>query len=338
MQPPTPKQIDSAVPVLIPDDQIHDFKPFFDQVQEAIIQGAAGEVLGVGMALWRGFAAVVVVWKGLQIAYSGTFQPWDMIRTIIGLWIPWVMLQYYATPIPNVFGPGGEALSFPAAIVAGGAWLQDFFLADLGATWGAEINNLSAKLNASIAAQWQNMNVWKVLTGAAHLIMTAVVMTGMGLFLLLAMVALYAITYAQVIWAQIAIGVLMLLGPIFIPMLVFGPLSFLFWGWFRSLITFCLYGVIAGAIMRAFLGVGLGFVTTFAESTADLNSVTNLGKWLFSIVPLFIAGLWAALNVGDLANMLVSGGGGGGGGFMAVAGQAARQGGKAAKTAASAGV
>lgn len=330
MQPPH-SQIDTSVPTLIPDDQIHDFKPFFDQVQEAIINTAAQPIMDMGDDLWRGLAAVVVVWKGLQIAYSGTFHPWEIIRTIVGLWIPWIMLQYYTTDIPNV------GMTFPEAIVAGGTWLQNFFLADLGATWATEINKLSDSLNKSIAAQWQNMNVWKVLTGAAHLFITGLVMAAMGLSLLVIMVLLYAITYAQVIWAQIAIAILLLLGPVFIPMLVFGPLSFLFWGWFRSLITFSLYGVIAGAIMRAFLGVGLGFITSFAQSTADLNSITNLGKWMFAILPLFIAALWASLNVGDLASMLVSGGGGGGGGFMSAASQAARQGGKVAKAAASAG-
>ena len=329
MQPPQP-QIDPSVPTLIPDDQLHDFKPFFDQVQDAIVGSAAQPIMDTGLDLWTGLATIVVAWKGLQIAYSGTFQPWEMIRTIIGLWVPWIMLQYYATPIPNV------GMSFPQAIVAGGTWLQDFFLADLGATWGTAINQLSADLNKSIAAQWQDMNILGVLTGAVHILMTAVVMTGMGLALLVIMVLLYAITYAQVIWAQVAISILLLLGPIFIPMLVFEPLSFLFWGWFRSLITFSLYGVIAGAIMRAFLGVGLGFVTTFSQSTADLDSITNLGKWLFSILPLFIAAIWASLNVGDLASMLVSGGGGGGGGFMSSAAMAAREGGKVAKGAAAA--
>lgn len=328
MQPPH-SQIDPSVPTLIPDGQLHDFTPFFNQVQDAIIQTAAQPIMDTGERLWTGLATVVVVWKGLQIAYSGTFHPWEMIRTIIGLWIPWIMLQYYTTPIPNV------GMTFPQAIVAGGTWLQDFFLADLGPTWATEINRLSDNLNKSIAAYWQNMNVLKVLTGAAHLLLTGLVMAGMGLFLLVAMVLIYAITYAQVIWAHIAIAILLLLGPIFIPMLVFGPLSFLFWGWFRSLITFSLYGVIAGAIMRAFLGVGLGFVTTFAQSTADLNSITNLGKWMFGFLPLFVAALWASLNVGDLAQMLVSGGGGGGG-FMSTTAMAAREGGKVAKGAASA--
>lgn len=320
MQPPQPSQIDPSVPTRIPDHQIHDFKPFLDQVQDALIQMAADPIMRTGEGLWTGFATVVVVWKGLQIAYSGTFHPWEMIRTIVGLWIPWTLLQYYNTPIPNV------GMSFPQAIVAGGVWLQNLFIADLGATWATEINKLSDSLNKALAAQWQDMNIVKLLTGGVHLVLTGVVMAGMGLFLLVAMVLIYAITYAQVIWAQIAIGILLLLGPIFIPMLVFGPLSFLFWGWFRSLITFCLYGAIAGAIMRIFLAVGLGFVTTFAQSSADLDSITNLGKWAFGIIPLFVAAMWAALNVGDLAQMLVSGGGGGGGGFMSTAAMAARKG------------
>ncbi|MDE0354710.1 MAG: type IV secretion system protein [Gemmatimonadota bacterium] len=327
MQPPAYQSIDSTVPTNIPDSQIHDFKPFLDQVQQALVGTAAPEILATGEALWRGFAIVVVVWKGLQIAYSGTFQPWDLVRTVIGLWIPWIMLHFYDTDIIAGY-------TFPGAIVGGGSWLQNYFLADLGAAWGAEINNLSETLNASIAAQWEDMNVLKVLTGAVHLILTAGVMTVMGLTILVCMVALYAITYAQVIWAQIAIAILLLLGPIFIAMLVFSPLSFLFWGWFRALLTYSLYGAIAGAVMRVFLGVGLGYVTTFAQSTADLNSITNLGKWTMALLPLLIAGLLASLKVGELASMLVSGGGAAGSGFMSMAATAATGG--ASKAAAAA--
>ncbi len=327
MQQP-PSQIDPSVPTNIPDDQLHNFKPFLDQVQDALVGNAAPEILSAGNALWAGLAAIVVVWKGLQIAYSGTFQPWDLIRTIIGLWIPWVMLQFYNTNIPNV------GYSFPGVVVAGGTWLQNFFLADLGAAWGTEIQKLSETLNASMAAQWEGMNVWKLLTGAAHMILTSVLMTAVGLGMLVLMVAMFAITYAQVIWAQIAIAVIILLGPIFIPWLVFGPMSFLFWGWFRSLITFSLYGAIAGAVMRVFLGVGLGFITTFVESTPDLNSVTNMGKWMMGIVPLAIAGILASLKVGELASMLVSGGGAVGSGFLSMAGTAATGG--AAKAASAA--
>ena len=64
--------------------------------------------------------------------------------------------------------------------------------------------------------------------------------------LILMLIVLFAVTYAQVIWAQIALAILIILGPIFIPFLVFEPLAFLFWGWFKGMLTYSLYAVIAG--------------------------------------------------------------------------------------------
>ena len=70
----------------------------------------------------------------------------------------------------------------------------------------------------------------------------------------LILLAIYSITMAQVMWAQIALAILMILGPLFIPFLVIEPLSFLFWGWFKALWTYSLYGALAAAIMRVFHG------------------------------------------------------------------------------------
>ena len=310
---PTPSQIDPAVPTIIPDDQIHDFGFFLDQVLSSMLGAGAPELHATGLQLWRGLAAVVVVWKGLQIAYSGTFQPWELVRTIVGLWIPWVMLEFYNTNIPGV------GYSFPGVIVAGGTWLQNYFLADLNSTWNVEMNRLSESMNASLTEKWEKFHIWDALTDGAHLVMTAAIEAFTKIFLFFTLLILYALTYAQVLWAQIAIAILMFLGPLFIPWLVFSPMSFLFWGWFRSLVQFALYGAIAGAVMRVFLGVGLGFVTTYAQAdAAQEGSIITVGKWLLALVPLAMAGIWASLKVGDLASMLVSGGGSGGGGPVAV--------------------
>ena len=70
--------------------------------------------------------------------------------------------------------------------------------------------------------------------------------------LVLMLIVLFAVTYAQVIWAQIALAILIILGPIFIPFLVFEPLAFLFWGWFKGMLTYSLYAVIAGCVLRVF--------------------------------------------------------------------------------------
>ena len=130
-----------------------------------------------------------------------------------------------------------------------------------------------------------------------------------------------AITYAQVIWAHIALAILTILGPIFIPFLVFEPLSFLFWGWFRAMITYSLYGVIAGAILRVFSAVGLSFVTSISAATTNPGWQSELDwlMWVLAVVPLFIAGTLASLKCGELASMLVVGGGAAGSGLMGMA-------------------
>ena len=66
------------------------------------------------------------------------------------------------------------------------------------------------------------------------------------LFILLCLVVIYGVSMAQVLWAQLALGVLLILGPLFIPFLLVEPLAFLFWGWFKSMFTYTLYGAIAG--------------------------------------------------------------------------------------------
>ena len=143
----------------------------------------------------------------------------------------------------------------------------------------------------------------------------------MMVFIFLMLLVLFAITYAQVIWAHIALAILTILGPIFIPFLVFEPLSFLFWGWFRAMITYSLYGVIAGAILRVFSAVGLSFVTSISAATTNPGWQSELDwlMWVLAVVPLFIAGILASLKCGELATMLVTGGGAAGSGLMGMA-------------------
>ena len=141
---------------------------------------------------------------------------------------------------------------------------------------------------------------------------------------------------ARLLWAQLAIGILVLLGPLFIPWLLFEPMSFLFWGWFRSLIVFSLYGALAGAVMGVFLGVTLGYITTFSNQIISFDIVT-MGGWVLVVLPLFVAGLLASAKVGELASMLVTGSAVTSSGITGAAAAAASGGATAAGGAAAAG-
>ena len=322
------QQIDPSVPVNIPPEDLHDFKGFLDQVMADIMAANGPTVLRAGNTLWRGLAAIVVVWTGIKIAMSGTFSMWTIIELVIGLWIPWVMLVFYATPIPGV------GFTFPGMIAGGGNWLHSFFLSDIVSAVQIELSNLVHTQTTALSDAWAGTSWFELTTALGDVLSTLVIGTSMMLFIFLCLVVIYAVTYAQVIWAQLAILILTFVGPLMIPWLVFEPMAFLFWGWFRSMITFALYGAIAGAVMRVFMSVSLGFLTTFLDQ-ADVDSPVQMVSWLLILLPLMVAGVRASLKVGELTGMLVSGGGGGGAGMtgalmMAATGGKAMLAGKAA--------
>ena len=302
------QQIDPTVPTNIPPEDLHDFKGFLDQVMDDIMSANGPTILAAGNTLWRGLAAIVVVWTGIKIAMSGTFSMWALIELVIGLWIPWVMLLFYATPIPGV------GFTFPGMIAGGGNWLHSFFISDIVTAVQIELANLVQVHTTALSDAWAGTSWFELTTALGDVLSTLLVGTSMLFLIFLCLVVIYAVTYAQVIWAQMAILILTFVGPMMIPWLVFEPMAFLFWGWFRSMITFALYGAIAGAIMRVFMSVSLGYLTTLL-TTADVENPVQMVSWLLILLPLMVAGVIASLKVGELAGMLVSGGGGGGAGM-----------------------
>ncbi|MCY3706205.1 MAG: type IV secretion system protein [Gammaproteobacteria bacterium] len=313
------QSIDPNVPTQIPPDQLQDFKSFLDVVLDSVVGGAAPDVHALGLQLWGGLAAVMIAWTGLKIAFSGTFHPWEIVKLVIGIAIPRTLLHYYVVPIPGV------GLTFPAMLASGGIWLQNLFLSDVVSAGYTEMTALVQAYGAHLGSAWSSGNLLSIVTSGVTVIFSSLVSLVMGASLVACLLALFCITYGQVIWAQVAIAIAILLGPVFIAFLLFEPLSFLFWGWFRTMMVYTLYGVVAGAILRVFMGVGLGYITTYAEALMGTGTADPAELWLWAVVlmPLVVSGLMAGLKVGELASMLVSGSGSAGSGFVALVMQGA---------------
>ena len=328
-------QLDPNIPAHLSPEELRDFKSFLDIALEGLTTAAGGEVFATGNGLLGGLALIVVVLTGLKIAFGGNIQPWELMRVVIGLWVPWVMLQFYTTTIP------GMAFTFPGMIAAGGNWLHALLIGDTVYSMQTELGNLIRSFAAHLEAQAQEGNLVGLITGGIHAAITAVAGSVMFLFVVLMLVLLAAVTYAQVIWAQIALAMLIILGPIFIPFLVFDPLSFLFWGWFRAMVIYSLYAVMAGAVLRVFSAVGIAYITSLGNANLDLQSLTDVGLWMLAVMPLFVSGMLASLKCGELASMLVTSGSAAGSGLMGMAtmaGAAAVSGGAAAAKAGAGGM
>ena len=320
-------QLDPGIPTQLTEEQMRDFKSFLDIALESLTASAGAEIFTLGNQMLGALALIVVVLSGLKIAFGGGLQPWEVVKVIIGIWIPWVMLQFYTNTIP------GMIYTFPHMIAAGGNWLNLLLVDNSVSSVQQELTALFGELAKNQEAAVDSGDIIDVLTSGFQAAMTAVTGFVLVIFMALMMLILSAVVYAQVVWAQIALAILIILGPIFIPFLVFDPLSFLFWGWFRAMITYSLYAVIAGAVLRVFSAVGIAFITSMGTADLNVNSFMEVGMWMLAVVPFFVAGILASLKCGELASMLVTGGGAGGSGLMSMAttaGMAAASGGTAA--------
>ena len=163
-------QIDPSVPSNIPPGQLDDFQGFLTGVLNSIIGSSGPILLTTGQDLWTGLASIMIVWTGVKIALSGNFQPWEVIRLIIGLWIPWVMLHFYDTPLP----PPAAAYTFPGMIVEGGNWLMDLFVADVGTAMRTELSNMINTHMTRITDAWDGYQIWDLVTAGGAALMTSV--------------------------------------------------------------------------------------------------------------------------------------------------------------------
>ena len=321
MQLRPPQSIDPNVPAIIPEEQQQNFKAFLDRVLDDVVGAASPGIVQAGDELWLAIATIAVTWAGLQVAFSGSINPWEVVKLVIVLSIPKTMLHYYAQALPHTTS------TFPQIVVEQGIWLQNMFVSDIVSGMHTELNTLFTRQGSAILAEWQGIDIDNLSPSTAYAAVAQAVPSAAFVLFGLLLLALFFIAYAQVLWGHLAVSIAILLGPIFIPWLVFEPMAFLFWGWFRTVLTYSLYAAIAGAILRIWGAVGLGYVTTLSHSP-PLDNVAAVVYWSLILLPLCAAGILAASKVGEMASLLISGAGitGSGGISLAVhgAGRAAR--------------
>lgn len=291
---------------------------FVDQIQQAV----APAVMGAGMDLWRGLAAIMIVWYGTQMALRGYgVDMAGVIRLVIGLSIPLGILQFYTTSLP------GTGRSVPNLITGMGEWLQLQIASDMIVRlWEAMAEAVGAWTGLFTRGQAVGgvfMAVWRAVTdpmavvdAVFDLTITVVIMS----FSLVGLLVVFAVGQAQVMWAQIALGIAVMLGPVFIPWIVVPPLSFLFWGWFRTVINYSLYAAVAAAVFRVVGEMGIfviqGWTGDFnppagsdaVEWTGPSGLTTAIRRMALTVPYVIAAGL-AMFKVGELTQMLTSGAG-----------------------------
>lgn len=278
-------------------------KDFLDTVLAELVRNGAPHFELAGEAIWTGMATVMVIWVGLKTAFSGDYDLWEIVQLVIGLGIPRTILTFYRNPVP------GTTMSFPELITAQGNWAMDAFIGDSWKNLQVTLLPTFKAIFTQITNSILSFGIGDVFAKGVSFLVASLFSSVFMALLLVLLLLMFCLLMAQVIWAQIALAITILVGPILIPWLVFPPMSFLFWGWFRTLLTYTLYGVIAGAIFNVFLNVGLGFVNRLFTAVLTFEDLWSVFWWFLILLPLIVAGLLASLKVGELAQLLLSGAG-----------------------------
>ena len=316
--------VDSTLPLSYPVDDATGWALGLDALLDGLFTPTTPPLLGMGENLLGGLALIVVSWTGLRIAFAGaSFNFWDIVTLIIGLSIPLGMLQFYDTPLPGV------GLPFPQIIPAGADDIAQRFQGDIS----TEINLAQARLTeglrenlASLPGEpWWDINIFQLGEVLFQNLTAWLFSFAFGFFFSIVFIFIYAICFAQVLWAKVALAILIYLGPIMIPWMVWKPMAFLFWGWLKAMLTYSFYAVIAAAVLRVFAAIAITMINSINDAILAGQAPTEgpaAAAFLLATIPLLIASFLAALKVPELAGALV-GSAGGGSGFLGVAATAA---------------
>jgi hypothetical protein len=240
-----------------------------------------------GSQMFRGFAVILIVWFGVKMALAsagsgqGPLFHFDQFAALLlTIAFGFGMITYYSQPLPGI------GVSFYHLIIDQGlslsnqlnhAMVQEVWDRLTGLYWGMETPGLTLALNI------------------LEIIRYAVTM----LCLLIAQAAVFGV----IAFGYVAAAIAVIIGPVFIPFFIVPGLEWLFWGWFKSLIQYAFYPVIANAYLFVFGNLLVHFV----DSNPPPYNGAAVAVLFFPLVMLLLAFTYGILKIPSLVNSLFTG-------------------------------
>ncbi len=302
---------------------------------------------GLAWVLFYSFALIIVVWTGLQIMFGGQFGIGEVVNLAMLIGFPFAILTWYAVPAPlEVWGP----FTFTDLVTTGattiardlidGAFRE--FASQVAQTFGNVWRYLltvdTAERVAEVASEgdggegnwatrlWERVasvasavaNLSGFLSRLINSIVTFFLMGIMLLVLVLLIIIPAVVAYCSYLWGHVAILAAVFLGPIFVPFVMIPQLSFLFWGWFKSLLGAAVHTMVAAAVfvtVSQILLMPLARFSTMATqrlgSGDDEDAMAPLGAlagWFFETIPLVLVAMLGAFKIGEITSMIMNAG------------------------------
>jgi type IV secretory pathway VirB6-like protein len=191
----------------------------------------APSIDAIGVHICIALATIMLVWFGVQEALSSAqggpgFSMAKFLSFFMLITFAYVLVNYYDSTIPGV----GYSLK---GFINGQA---QYLVSQIGTDSATNILNTLQQAQTSEGPGMMSavMNPYNAIIYALIQVLIA------GLSALVSVIIAYG---------AVASSIVGMLGPIFIPFLVFDKLEFLFWGWLRAFLGFSFYKVVAAATL-----------------------------------------------------------------------------------------
>jgi hypothetical protein len=255
---------------------------------------AAPSVDSLGLHMVLSLATIMMAWFGVQEALASAqggpgFNMAKFLNFFLLLTFAYCFVRFYDGSIPGI------GYSLKSFISGGTSSLVDYIGNDSTQEVQTTIHNALAKVGTMSPS----------LTEPYTLLCTYTVQ-----IILSILTALIAVIIA---YGAIGATIVGLLGPIFIPWMVFDKTDFLFWGWLKAFLGFEFYKVVAAATLSVMSHLLISYLTSGAMNVDDPKNLIYL---MPALLMLCIVAGFILLKIPTMTATLFSGHTGGHGSGM----------------------
>lgn len=264
------------------------------QACDTLTTSVAPTIDALGLHICIALATIMLAWFGVQeslaSAHGGPgFNMGKFLSFFVLITFAYTLVRFYDSSIPGV----GYSLR---GFINGGA---QYLVAVIGTDGVTSIQNT---LNQ--AQTTDGPGVVKALMNPYYAMVYVIIQVLIAIFA--------AVVAAIVAYGAIASAVTGLLGPVFIPFLVFDKLEFLFWGWLRAFIGFCFYKVLAAAV----LSILSHLLAQYYTELVAFSDPGNMVKELPLLILLVLVNVYILFKIPAMTMSIFSGSTGGHDGGM----------------------
>jgi TrbL/VirB6 plasmid conjugal transfer protein len=261
---------------------------------DALTSTASPTIDALGVRICIALATIMLVWFGVQESLAsvhGTqgFHLGKFLSFFMLITFAYTFVRFYDTTIPGI----GQ--SFRGFINSGAQYLVSVIGND-------SITTIQNTLSQAQSTEGPGMV--KAAMNPYYAIVYVVIQVLIATF--------SAVVSAIVAYGAIGSTVIGLLGPVFIPFLVFEKLEFLFWGWLRAFIGFCFYKVLAAAV----LSILAHLLAQYYAQLATFSDPGTMVQELPLLILLVLVNIYILFKIPAMTMSLFSGSSGGHGGGL----------------------